>query len=99
MLYMKVKKGNPEFFSQEKQFYVFFFFFFFFCLSRAAPAPCGGSQARGCIGAVAAGLYHSHSHSNATSEPRLQPTPQLMAMPVSEAWDQTLVLIGTSWVY
>ena len=26
------------------------------------------------------GLCHSHSHSNTGSEPRLQPTPQLMAM-------------------
>ena len=35
----------------------------------------GGPQARGRIGGVAAGLHHSHS--NAGSEPRLQPTPQL----------------------
>ena len=39
----------------------------------------GGSQARGRIGAVAAGLHPSHS--NAGSEPSLQPTPQLTAMP------------------
>ena len=38
----------------------------------------GGSQARGPIGVVAAGLPHSHS--NARSEPPLGPTPQLMAM-------------------
>ena len=38
----------------------------------------GGSQARDQIGAIAAGLRHRHS--NARSEPRLQPTPQLMAM-------------------
>ena len=37
----------------------------------------GGSQARGRIGAVATGLRQSHS--NAGSEPRLQPTPQLTA--------------------
>ena len=43
------------------------FFFFFFCLSRATPTAHGGSQARGPIGAVAAG----HSHSNAGSKPRL----------------------------
>ena len=36
------------------------FFFFFFGLSRAAPAACGGFQARGQIRAVAAGLHHSH---------------------------------------
>jgi len=40
--------------------------FFFFFLFRAAPAACGSSQARGQIGAAAAGLYHSHS--NARSE-------------------------------
>ena len=39
----------------------------------------GGSQARGRIGAVAAGLHHSHS--NARSGPRLRPTPQLTATP------------------
>ena len=53
---------------------VFFFFF-----SRAALTAYGGSQARGLIGAVAAGLHHSHSNSG--SEPLLRPTPQLMAMP------------------
>ena len=64
------------------------FFFFVFCLfvvvvvvvvaiSWAAPAAYGGSQARGPIGAVATGLRQSHS--NAGSEPRLQPTPQLTA--------------------
>ena len=36
---------------------------------RAAPTAYGGSQARGRIGAVAAGLHHSHSH--AESEPCL----------------------------
>ena len=56
--------------------------FFVFCLFRAAPTAYGGSQARGLIGAVAARLHHSHSlHSIMGSEPRLQPTPQLMAMP------------------
>ena len=67
----------------------FLFFFVFFCLflsfvvvvaiSWAAPAAYGGSQARGRIGAVATGLRQSHS--NAGSEPRLQPTPQLTATP------------------
>ena len=56
-----------------------FFFFFFFGLLRATPVAYGGSQARGLIGAVAASLRHSHS--NARSEPRLQPTLQLMATP------------------
>ena len=48
---------------------IFFLFFLAFCLHSAALAAYGGSQARGLIGAVAAGLRHSHS--NAGSEPRL----------------------------
>ena len=59
----------------------YYYFFVFFCLSRATPTAYGGSQARGRIGAVASGLRHSHSHSNTRSEPSLQPTPQLTAMP------------------
>ena len=49
----------------------------FLVISWAAPAAYGGSQARGRIGAVAAGLCQSHS--NEGSEPHLQPTPQLTA--------------------
>ena len=46
-----------------------YFFIFIFCLFRAAPTAYGGSQARSLIGAIAAGLHHSHS--NARSEPHL----------------------------
>ena len=42
---------------------------FFFMLFRAAPEAYGGSQARGQIGAAAAGLQLSHS--KAASEPCL----------------------------
>ena len=59
-----------------------FFFFFFFCLfafSMAASVACGGSQARGLIGAVATGLRQSHS--NTGFELLLQLTPQLTATP------------------
>ena len=54
-----------------------------FCLFSTSPAAYGGSQVRGLIRAVAAGLRHSyrHSHSNARSELHLRPTPQLTAMP------------------
>ena len=55
------------------------FFAFLFCLFRAVPEGYGGSQARRPLRAVAAGLHQSHS--NAGSEPRLQPTPQLTATP------------------
>ena len=50
-----------------------------FAFSRAAPTAYGGSQARGRIRAVAVGLCQSHS--NAGSEPCLQPTPRLTAVP------------------
>ena len=53
--------------------------FCLFAISWAAPMAYGGSQARGRIGAVAAGLHQSHS--NMGSEPYLRPTPQLMATP------------------
>ena len=52
-------------------------YFLFFCLFRTTPMACGGSQARGLIGAAAASLHQSHS--NAGSEPCLRPTPQLTA--------------------
>ena len=56
------------------------FQFLWFPLQRKddpAPAAYGGSQARGRVRAVATGLHHNHS--NARSEPHLQPTSQLMA--------------------
>ena len=60
----------------------------------------GGSQVRGAIGAPAGGQCHSHS--NARSDPCLQPTPQLMARqilnPRSEARDQTCILMDASQV-
>ena len=56
-----------------------FLFFVFFLFLGPLPVAYGGSQSRGSIGAVAAGLHHSHS--NLGSKPRLRPTPQLMATP------------------
>ena len=82
---------------------IYFIFYFFiiiviFLLFRAT--PCGGSLARGQIGAAAASLYHSHN--NARSGPRLPPTPQLTAMPdlnlLSEARDGTHIFTDTSQV-
>ena len=58
-----------------------YLFIYLFMLFRAAPAAYAGSQARGQIRAIAASLCHSHSHSNAGSEPHLRPTPQLTATP------------------
>ena len=53
--------------------------FFFSFFGYTAPTAYVGSQARGPIGATAAGLHHSHS--NVGSKPHLQCTPQLMAVP------------------
>jgi len=57
----------------------FLFSFGLFVLLGIRPQHMEVPQARGPIGAVAAGLHHSHS--NARSEPCLRPTPQLTAMP------------------
>ena len=73
-----------------KHMYFFFFSFpsflpsalppslFLSCLFRATPAAYRGSQPKGQIRALVAGLHHSPS--NARSEPHMQPTSQLSAM-------------------
>ena len=69
--------------------------FFFFVM--VTPLANGCSWARGWIRAAAAGLHHSHS--NTRSEPHLQPALQLAATlilnPLSEARDQTCILMDT----
>ena len=53
-----------------------FWYFFFSVLFRAAPAAYVGSQARGQIGGVAAGLCHSHSNTRSLihwARPRIEP--------------------------
>ena len=64
---------------------------------RATHAAYGGSQARGRFRATAASLHHSHS--NARSELYLQLTPQFVATLglLSEAKDQTCILMEPSW--
>ena len=86
-----------------KQLYIsvcrfFFFFLFFLFFFRVMPAAYGSSQARGRIGATAAG----HSHSNARSEFRLWPPPQLLAAQHTELLhhspgiEWTCILMDTS---
>ena len=60
---------TPELDWQQYLMLVSFLCFCFFCLFRSASVVYGGSQARGQIRATAAGLHHS----NARSEPCLQP--------------------------
>ena len=50
----------------------------------AAPAAHRDSQARGLLGALAAGLHHSHQQL-VGSEPCLRPIPQLTATPDPKA--------------
>ena len=58
------------------------FFFFFFGFFRASPETYGSSQARGQIGAAAAGPHHSKPTL------RLRPTPQITAMLDPSATEQ-----------
>ena len=64
----------------------FIFIYLFILLFRATHVAYGSFQARGPIRATAASLCHSQR--NAGYEPRLQPTPQLMAMPDPQPTDQ-----------
>ena len=77
---------------------VIYLFIGLFAFSRAAPGGYGGSQARGLIRAIVAGLHQGNN--NTRSEPSLRPTPQLMATqmlnPLSEARDRTQVLMDAS---
>ena len=66
---------------------------FFFFLSMATPAAYRYSQARGQVGAAAAGLPYSHR--NTGSEPHLPPTLQLLAtlgIEPASSWRQHQVL-------
>ena len=75
-----------------------FIYLLIYLLFRAVPMAYGSSQDRGWIGAAAMSLYHSQS--NEGSKTHLWPTPQLTAMPdpdpLSEARDQTHILMDTS---
>ena len=82
-----------------------FIYFLSFCLFRAAPTAYGGSQARGLIGAAAAGLYHHH-HSNTRSKMCLlfcnlhhSSRQCWILIPLSEASDRTYNLMVPSWIH
>ena len=70
---------------------------FFSCIFRATPMAYGISQARSRIGAIAAGLHHSHS--NTGSEPCLWPPPQPTATPDPLThWERPGVGPVSSWI-
>ena len=72
------------------------FLFCFILIFRTTPVAYGSSQARGRIEAAAASLWHSHS--NAGSQPRLQPTPQLTHSNAATHWgikpESLWILVG-----
>ena len=68
-------------------FRVFYFLYFWsFCHFQGRSRSIWSSQARGPIGAAATGLHQTHS--NVGSKQRLQPTPQLTAMPDPQPTEQ-----------
>ena len=75
------------------------FFFFFFCLLRAAPEACGRSQARGGIGAVATSLHHNHSNQHRFQAASATSRQRRILNPLSEARDQTCILMVPNWVH
>ena len=78
---MSAQRGNVTEFSKINL-VQYGFHFIYFLLFRTTPVAYGGSQARGLIRDLAAGLHQSHSNAGYVgSEPRLRPTPQLTATP------------------
>ena len=79
-----------------------FIYLFIFCLFRATPAGYGNSQARGQIGAVAPGLYHSYSNtrSGVSWVCHLHHSSQQYQIlnPLGKARDWTWILMDTSQV-
>ena len=72
----------------------FFYFVLFCCFLGLPPMAYGSFQARGWIGVTAT----SHSYSNVGSEPHLQLCQCWILTPLSEARDQTCILMDISWI-
>ena len=77
---------------------LFFFFFCLFAFSRAAPSAYGGSQARGSVRAVAAGLRQSQQHWDLNRVCDLHHSSQQcwILNPLSKARDRTRNLMAPS---
>ena len=78
--------------------FIYLFIHLFILLFRAVLMACGGSQARGPIGAAATGLHHSHS--NTGSELHLHHSSQQCQIlnPLREARARTCILMDPTWV-
>ena len=73
--------------------FLFVCFLLFVLLFRGTPVAYGSSQARGGIGAAAAGLPHSHSNLHHSSQQGRIPDP------LSKAGDRTRILMDTSQIH
>ena len=78
--------------------YVLCLFLFLFVCFRAASAAYGSSQARGLIGAAAASLRHSHSNMDLSCSCNHRLQQCQIFNPLSEAGDQTHILVDISGV-
>ena len=67
----------------------------FFLYFRVAPMACGSSQAKDQIGATPAGLHHSHSNAGSATYTAAHGNAGILN-PLSEARDQTHILVDTS---
>ena len=61
---VKEKRCFPSYTAQTNAYSILNGIFFFFCFFRFPPVAYGGSQARGPIGAEAAGLHHSRGNAD-----------------------------------
>ena len=79
-------------------YYYYYYYYYYFVFSRAVPVAYGGSQARGLIGAVAAGLHHSHSSAGSEHVFDLHHSSwqSQILNPLSKAWDRTCNLMVPS---
>ena len=72
--------------------------FFWGGLFRAAPAAYGGSRARGPIRAAAYTTATARSDLSCICDPHSSSWQCRILNPLSKASDQTLILMGTSWI-
>ena len=79
---------------------VLIYIHFVFCPFRVTPTTYGGSQARGPIGAVTAGLRQSHSNTNPRYSGKLHHSSWQcwILNPLSKARDWTHNLMVPSWI-
>ena len=85
----------------EKESLVLVFLCLFFSFSKATPVVYASSQAMGWIGAIFAGVYHSHTTQTVSSVCKLHHSPwqHQVLNPLREAWYWTCNLMITSQIH